>query len=74
MREGAIRWFDETLGPRLDSKSTGRTVVIEQRTHQADLTGHLLTQGGWRHVPTSGVPAEDHHRDAAIGARFVTLV
>ena len=24
--------------------------VIEQRTHEADLTGHLLAQGGWTHV------------------------
>jgi hypothetical protein len=50
-REGAIRWFDETLGSRLDSKQTGRIVVIEQRTHQADLTGHLLTE-----VIASGKP------------------
>ena len=25
-------------------------IVIEQRTHLADLTGHLLEQGGWTHV------------------------
>lgn len=49
-REGAIRWFDETLGSRLDDKRTGRIIVIEQRTHQADLSGHLLAQGGWTHL------------------------
>jgi predicted phage terminase large subunit-like protein len=49
-REGAIRWFDETYSTRLDDKRAGRMVVIEQRTHAADLTAHLLAQGGWTHV------------------------
>lgn len=46
-RKGAIRWFDETYSTRLDDKRAGRIVVIEQRTHAADLTAHLLEQGGW---------------------------
>jgi hypothetical protein len=58
-REGAIRWFDETLGSRLDDQKTGRVVVIEQRTHQADLSGHLLAQGGWEHLC---LPAEFERR------------
>jgi predicted phage terminase large subunit-like protein len=49
-RTSAIRWFDETLGSRLDDKKTGRVICIEQRTHQADLSGHLLAQGGWEHL------------------------
>lgn len=49
-RKGAIRWFDETYSTRLDDKRVGRIVVIEQRTHAADLTAHLLAQGGWTHV------------------------
>ena len=35
-RTTAVRWFDETLGSRLDDKKTGRVVVIEQRMHQDD--------------------------------------
>jgi predicted phage terminase large subunit-like protein len=46
-RETVIRFFDETLLTRLDNKKNGRMAVIQQRTHQADLTGHLLEQGGW---------------------------
>ena len=49
-RETAIRWFDETFSTRLDDKRTGRMIVIEQRTHMADLTGHLLEQEAWEHV------------------------
>jgi len=46
-RRNVIRFFDETLSTRLDNKRSGRMLVIQQRTHQADLTGHLLDQGGW---------------------------
>jgi hypothetical protein len=49
-REKVVRFFDETLSTRLDDNRHGRIVVIQQRTHQADLTGHLLEQGGWTHL------------------------
>jgi predicted phage terminase large subunit-like protein len=65
-REGAIRWFDETLGSRLDDKKTGRVVVIEQRTHQADLSGHLLAQGAWEHL---SLPAEFEYRTTIVMPR-----
>ena len=41
-RTKVLRFFDETLSSRLDDKRRGRIVVIQQRTHQSDLTGHLL--------------------------------
>jgi predicted phage terminase large subunit-like protein len=65
-RTTAVRWFDETLGSRLDDKKTGRVVVIEQRTHQADLSGHLLVQGGWEHLC---LPAEFERRTAIVMPR-----
>jgi len=58
-RRNVIRFFDETLSTRLDDKRNGRIVVIQQRTHQADLTGHLLEQGGWTHLC---LPAEFERR------------
>src|SRR6266853_1677889 len=54
-RANVVRFFDETLSTRLDDKRRGRIVVIQQRTHQADLTGHLLEQGGWVQL---SLPAE----------------
>ncbi|MBV8770816.1 MAG: terminase, partial [Deltaproteobacteria bacterium] len=65
-RTTAIRWFDETLGSRLDDKKTGRVVVIEQRTHQTDLSGHLLAQGGWEHLC---LPAEFERRTTIVMPR-----
>jgi hypothetical protein len=58
-RENVIRFFDETLSTRLDDKRRGRIIVIQQRTHQADLTGHLLDQGGWTQLC---LPAEFERR------------
>jgi len=49
-RPRALRWFDETFSTRLDNKKTGRQIIVEQRTHANDLTGHLLAEGGWYHI------------------------
>jgi len=65
-RNGAIRWFDETFSTRLDDKRGGRIVVIEQRTNAADLTGHLLDQGGFTHV---SLPAAAEGRTVVIFPR-----
>jgi predicted phage terminase large subunit-like protein len=58
-RTKVLRFFDETLSSRLDDKRRGRIVVIQQRTHQSDLTGHLLEQGGWVQL---SLPAEFERR------------
>ena len=40
---------------RLNDKRTGSIVLIMQRVHEDDPTGHLLKDGGWTHVK---LPAE----------------
>lgn len=49
-RLAGIRFFNQTLSTRLDDKKKGAIVVIMQRLHEQDLTGHLLEQGGWEHL------------------------
>lgn len=44
-----------TLFSRLNDKRTGSIVMIMQRVHEDDPTGHLLKDGGWTHVK---LPAE----------------
>lgn len=47
-RETACYWFDKTISTR---KARGpATVIIMQRLHEDDLSGHLLARGGWRHL------------------------
>lgn len=50
-REKANRLFDQKLATRLDDKRTGAIVVIMQRLHEEDVTGHLLSkERGWQHL------------------------
>ncbi len=49
-REFASSWFDQTFATRLNDKAHGRIVVVMQRLHKEDLTGHLLEKGGWEHL------------------------
>jgi predicted phage terminase large subunit-like protein len=49
-RESANVWFDQTFSTRLNDKRTGCIIVIMQRLHEEDLTGHLLAKGGWEHL------------------------
>jgi len=46
-RESAIKWFSNTLSSRLDDKKNGVFIIVMQRLHSDDLTGHLLNKGGW---------------------------
>ncbi len=50
IREKALDWFDQTFSTRLDDKRRGVIVVVMQRLHERDLTGHLLARGGWEHL------------------------
>jgi len=54
-RMTSLRFYDESLSTRHNDKKTGRTVIVEQRTHLEDLTGHVVAQGGWVHL---SLPAE----------------
>jgi predicted phage terminase large subunit-like protein len=43
----ALRHFDIALSTRLDQPKKGCIVVIMQRLHEDDLTGHLIAGQGW---------------------------
>ena len=47
VRENRLEWWDKEMSTRLDNPKTGRKLVIQQRLHDNDLTGHLLEQGGY---------------------------
>lgn len=49
-RENVIDWFDGTLSTRLRDPKGGAVVLVMQRLHEMDATGHLLAQGGWTHL------------------------
>ena len=48
-REGANTWWDETMSTRFNNTNAA-AVIVMQRLHEGDLTGHLVEQGGWHHL------------------------
>lgn len=49
-RGAAIIWFDRTLSTRGESRGA-RTVVVMQRLHEQDVTGHIIAeQYGYEHL------------------------
>lgn len=46
-RRRAVEWFNGTMSTRLNDFASGHKVVIQQRLHEADLTGDLLVRGGF---------------------------
>ncbi len=55
MREGAIDWWSNVMSTRTNDPKKRRRIVVMQRVHEMDLSGHLLEQGGWHHL---NLPAE----------------
>lgn len=50
-RERANTIHDEVISTRLNDPGTGAMVVIMQRLHELDTTGHILTaETGWEHL------------------------
>jgi len=49
-REEARRFFDETLYTRINKKSSGSIIVLQQRLHQDDLIAHLKDKGTFTHL------------------------
>jgi predicted phage terminase large subunit-like protein len=54
----AAEWFDHTFSTRLDDKRRGVIVLVMQRLHEADLSGHLLAKGGWEHLKLPAIADE----------------
>jgi len=46
-RRTAVEWFNGTMSTRLNDFATGHKIVVQQRLHEADVTGDLLEKGGF---------------------------
>lgn len=57
-RRTALDWFDQAFSTRTNDPKNAVMVVIMQRLHQNDLTGHLLEKGGWEHVCLPAIAEE----------------
>ena len=50
VREGVLTWWDETMSTRGNDPKTVARIIVMQRAHEADLSGHVLAQGGYEHL------------------------
>jgi len=53
VREGVLEWWDQAMQTRLNDPRTGAFVIIMQRVHELDLTGHILANelgNEWNHL------------------------
>jgi predicted phage terminase large subunit-like protein len=49
-REEALTWWTQTMPTRVNDPATGVFVIVMQRLHEEDLTGHMLKSGGYAHL------------------------
>jgi hypothetical protein len=45
VRRAAVEWFNGTMSTRLNDFDTGHKIMVQQRLHEADLSGDLLAKG-----------------------------
>jgi len=52
VREGVLEWWDQAMQTRLNDPKTSNFILIMQRVHSDDLTGHLCQEMGdeWSHL------------------------
>jgi predicted phage terminase large subunit-like protein len=48
-RQRANDWFDQTVSTRGVIRDV-KCIIVMQRLHQEDLSGHLLARGDWKHL------------------------
>lgn len=62
VRQSTIDWWDQSMSTRLNNPKTDARVIVMQRVHHEDLSGHVLKQGGYEHLM---LPAEYEGRKVA---------
>jgi predicted phage terminase large subunit-like protein len=53
IRHSTTEWFDTSLSTRLNNPMTGAMILVMQRLHEDDLTGHILNShsaSDWTHL------------------------
>ncbi|MDR0774154.1 MAG: phage terminase large subunit [Rickettsia sp.] len=60
MRKRVVEWFEQTFVTRLNNKNTGAIVLVMQRLHEEDLSGHLLlNSNSWHHLKIPAMAKRD---------------
>ncbi len=49
-RRAVLEWWDQTMSTRCNDPRRGALIIVMQRLHEADLSGHVLEQGDYVHL------------------------
>ncbi len=49
-REQSVQTLENTIMSRLNEPVVGRIVIVQQRLHEADISGVVRDKGGWTHL------------------------
>jgi len=66
-RQSALEWWNGSMSTRLNDFGKGHKIVIQQRLHEADLTGDLLERGGYELLCLPAEFEPDRRCSTAIG-------
>lgn len=58
-REASREWSLNTLFTRLDNKSEGVILLVQQRLHEDDLSGHMIRAGDWLRLSVPAIAVRD---------------
>ena len=67
VRKATLDWWDIVMSTRVNDPKTSAMVIVMQRCHQLDLSGHLLVKGNWEHLC---LPAEYEGRSRTTSIGF----
>jgi hypothetical protein len=58
-RQRAQEFYDQSLFTRLNDKSNGRIIAIQQRLHEDDVAAHLIAKGTFTHLNLQAIAERD---------------
>ena len=71
-REAVNLRFDATFRSRINDPATGVKIIIMQRLHELDLTGHVLARESsrWKHISLPAIADKDESWDRSDGTHL----
>lgn len=58
--KAAVDWWDLVMSTRLNNPKTGSKIIVQQRSNEMDVAGHVLDQTGWIELRLPGEFEKEH--------------
>ena len=67
MRENAIEFYRASLLSRFNNRAEGKVIIVQQRLHEDDLAGYVLSRGDFVHLNLPAIADEVITLDLGLG-------